>query len=107
MKIAHVIGRTESRGAHLQLSYLAAALSHTFDVEVIVPQGAPALATLSEQSVRATELPLCGKSGFRLSDIRRFEEYFLRTKPDIVHTHGNLAARVGAAPGRCSHVHRS
>lgn len=97
MKIAHVIGRSESRGAHLQLSYLAAALSHTFDVEVIAPQGAPVLATLSEQSIRATELPLCGKSGFRLSDIRRFERYFLRTKPDIVHTHGNLAARVGAA----------
>lgn len=97
MKIVHVIGDGRLSGAGLQLSYLATALSREFEIEVVAPPDAPILSRLRGEPLLTTALPFSLRAGICLSDIRRFEEYFLRTKPDIVHTHGNLAARVGAA----------
>lgn len=104
MKIVHVIGDGRLRGAGLQLSYLAAALSREFEVEVVAPAGAPIFSRLAGEPLITTALPISGRAGFCFSDIRRFEAYFLRTKPDIVHTHGNFAARVGAALAGVPHL---
>ncbi|HBJ18668.1 MAG TPA: hypothetical protein DDY70_02825, partial [Clostridiales bacterium] len=94
MKIVHVIGDGRLRGAGLQLFYLASALSREVETEVIAPPRSPLLTALAKEPLSATALPFSGRRGFPLSDIRRFEEYFLSAKPDIVHTHGNLAARI-------------
>lgn len=104
MKIVHVIGDGRLRGAGLQLSYLAAALSREFEVEVVAPTGAPIFSRLAGEPLLTTALPISGRTGFCFSDIRRFEAYFLRTKPDIVHTHGSFAARVGAALAGVPHL---
>lgn len=97
MKIVHVIGDGRLQGAGLQLSYLVSALSQNYEIEVVAPCGAPLLSRFEGTPIHTTALPVGGRAGFRPGDVRRFESHFLRTAPDIVHTHGNFSARLGAA----------
>jgi glycosyltransferase involved in cell wall biosynthesis len=41
-------------------------------------------------------MPMAKDRSFRAGDVERFREMFSREKPDIVHTHATLSARVGA-----------
>ena len=96
LRITHVISDANVGGAGIQLAYLTEALRDTFDFEIIVPQGSALLSRLPKEGVRITPFSFSPESGLSFRDIRAFARYFRRTKPQIVHTHAALSARVGA-----------
>ncbi len=96
LRITHVISDTNIGGAGIQLAYLCEALRNIFDLEIMVPQGSALLTRLPKEEVKITPFAFASQNRPSWKDVRRFEEYFCRTAPDIVHTHAAVSARIGA-----------
>lgn len=124
MKICQVISDSNIGGAGVLVERICKALCDEFEFLVVVPKGARLKrlfereevsgcragvhsrrrAERSEQrreeercgGVRVVEMPMAKDRSFRAGDVERFRELFAREKPDIVHTHATLSARVGA-----------
>lgn len=97
MKIIHVISDTNVGGAGILLSNLQSALSDLFDFRIILPRGSALLSRLDCKGGRVTELDFEGEKSFSPRDVRKFRAIFKEEKPDVIHTHAALSARIGAS----------
>ena len=109
MKIFQVISDSNIGGAGVLVKRICEALADEFEFTVVVPKGAE-LKRLFEREeergysaeknnrrrIRIIEMAMGCERSFRLWDVERFRELFLREKPDVVHTHAVLSARIGA-----------
>ena len=93
MKITEVISDTNIGGAGVLLASLAEGLKNEFEIEVIMPRGS-LLYNKMPSGIKITELQIAKDRSFSGADFPLFYRYFLKTKPDIIHTHASLTARL-------------
>ena len=112
MRIFQVISDSNIGGAGVLVKRICEALADEFEFTVIVPRGAELKRLLergkqseergtakeknAHRRVRVVEMDMGCERSFRLWDVERFRELFLREAPDVVHTHATLSARIGA-----------
>ena len=93
MRITEVISDTNVGGAGVLLTSIVNELKNDFDFEVILPKGSR-LSSRIPNEVKTTELHIAKDKSFSLSDIPIFLRHFKSSKPDILHTHASLSARL-------------
>lgn len=95
MKITQVISDSNVGGAGILLASVVGELMNEFDFEIIVPQGSRLCERLP-RGVRISELHFRADKSFCPNDISTFHSHLRRSKPNILHTHAALSARIGA-----------
>ena len=95
MKITEVITDTNIGGAGVLLSSVVTSLKNDFSFEVILPQGS-LLVSRFPSEVKVTKMPIAGDKSFSKRDVMTLASYFRSSRPDVVHTHASLSARLAA-----------
>ena len=102
IRILHVISDTNIGGAGHQLLNLLRGLDRDlFHIKVVVPTNAKLIALLDEIAIHHEEVPYLAERSFSIPSIRRLYQIIKKFKPDIVHTHAALSARISARICRC------
>lgn len=97
MKILQVLTDTNIGGAGTWLlNFLSAYDRSSFDIAVVLPTGAALVERISALGVRTIEADSIADRSFSVDGIRVLRDIFRREKPDIVHTHASLSARIVA-----------
>ncbi|MCL2674191.1 MAG: glycosyltransferase [Defluviitaleaceae bacterium] len=106
IKVIHVISDTNIGGAGRCLLNLLECFDYeTFDVQVIVPQGALLVPEIERPGVKCIQVQGMSDKSFSASAIMGFVNLFRELKPDIVHTHAALSARIAAKIAGAKVVH--
>ena len=104
--MVHVISDTNIGGAGRCLLNLLEYFDYeTFDVQVLVPQGALLTPEIERLGVNCIEVQGMSDKSFSLGAIKGFAKLFREIKPDIVHTHAALSARIAAKLAGAKVVH--
>ena len=97
IRILHVISDSNIGGAGHQLLNLLKGLSKdSFDIKVVVPHNAKLIKLLDEISIKHEEAPHLAEKSFSARAIWYLYKIIRDYKPDIVHTHAALSARIAA-----------
>lgn len=67
-----------------------------FDVSAVVPRGSLLLPEIKELGITAYELDNLAEKSLDMGAVGLLRKLFLKLKPDIVHTHGCMSARIAA-----------
>ena len=106
MKILNVITDSNIGGAGRQLlSFLRCCDRDRFDITVALPAGALLTPSLMEIGVRCLEIDGIAEKSFSVPAIWSLRRLFMREKPDIVHAHASMSARIAAKAARCRIVY--
>ena len=77
-----------------------------FDHTVAVPEGSELAPRLRGLGIKVVEMPGIGERSLRLRTILAFRAVLADLRPDIVHTHASLSARIAATlRGGCAVIH--
>jgi glycosyltransferase involved in cell wall biosynthesis len=102
IKITHVLTDSNIGGAGILLSNLLARIDENkFSFEVLLPRGAALSSRLSRLGVRYEEIDIMPDRSFSVGDFFTLLKRFKLDKPDVLHTHGALSARMA---GKCAGV---
>ena len=97
IKILHVISDTNIGGAGHQLLNLLGGLdSSIFAIKVVVPHNAKLKRLLDEIGIEHVEAPHIAERSFSIRAIWHLYKIISAYKPNIVHTHAALSARIAA-----------
>jgi glycosyltransferase involved in cell wall biosynthesis len=107
IKIAHVITDTNIGGAgRILLTYLNRRNKSDFDVSVVVPEGSLLIPELAKTGVKLYRIQNIADRSFNIRAVSALRKIFAEMKPDIVHTHAALSARIAAKLyGKCKIIH--
>ncbi len=101
-KVLNIISDTNIGGAgRVLLNYLRCRDRSRFDVSVALPRGSALIPAIRGQGVEVYEMDVEPDKSMSLGSIAELKEVIRRISPDIVHTHGFLAARVAARRCGC------
>ena len=105
IKVMHVLTDTNVGGAGRYLQTLLSCVDRNrYDVSVVLPRDAAMTGPIEKKGIRVIPVDGCRDRSFSLKDVRLLKEIFLRERPDVVHTHACLSARLAATqcriPGR-------
>jgi glycosyltransferase involved in cell wall biosynthesis len=75
------------------------------DMVVVVPQGALLIEALKEMHVRVLTVEGLAEKSFSISIVRSLKKLIIEEKPDIVHTHASMSARIAARAAGCKIVY--
>lgn len=96
-KVIHVITDSNIGGAgRVLLQYLSNYNRKRYNIRVALPKNSLLLPEIKKRNVPHIELPHISDSSFSPKAILMFKKLFEDEKPDIVHTHASLSARIGA-----------
>ncbi|MDP4152334.1 MAG: glycosyltransferase [Bacillota bacterium] len=96
-KVLQVSSDTNIGGAgKVLLTYLDAYDKKKFNVSVVMPRGSLLKAPVSAKKARIIEIDGMRDKSLDPSAIRILYKLFKKEKPDIVHTHASLSARIAA-----------
>ncbi len=106
-KVINVISDSNIGGAgKMLLGFLKLASKTEFEHLVIIPKESLLVPELENLGIKYIELERIGEKSFSIGAIKLFFDVFKRFKPDIVHTHASLSARIAARMyGKCKIVH--
>ena len=97
IKLIHVITDTNIGGAGVWvLNFLKAYDKEKYDVGVAVPCNSLLAPKISELGVKVFEIAHIADKSFSKEGIREFIKLFKEQKPDIVHCHASLSARIAS-----------
>ncbi len=97
IKLIHVITDTNIGGAGVWvLNFLKAYDREKYDVSVAIPENSLLTDKIREMGVTAHEIPHIADKSFSKEGILEFKKLFKAQKPDIVHCHASLSARVAS-----------
>ncbi len=97
IKIIHALSDTNFGGAGmLLLTCLRHADRSRFDISVILPRDAVLCSRVRELGYRVIEINGGRDKSFDLAAIGEYKRIFKAEKPNIVHTHASLSARIAA-----------
>ncbi|MDR3090619.1 MAG: glycosyltransferase [Clostridiales bacterium] len=97
MKIIQIISDTNIGGAgKYLLAFLDNCDKSSFDTEVILPRGSRLARELKLRGVKFTETLYIGDKSFDYRAVSVLKELFTEARPDIVHTHAVMSARLAA-----------
>ena len=105
-KILHVISDTNFGGAgKLLLTFLANFNRDEFDISVVLPKGSLLAPEVMALDIRTIEIEGISDKTLGLSAIKKLRELFEEEKPELVHTHAALSARIAAKMMKLKVVH--
>ena len=97
IKLIHVITDTNIGGAGVWvLNFLKAYDREKYDVSVALPKNAKLTPKIRELGVLALEVDNIADQSFSKQGIKEFIKLFKEQKPDIVHCHASLSARIAS-----------
>lgn len=97
VRLTHVISDSNIGGAgKYLLTYLANCDRNTFDVSIIVPTGSGLVSEIKALGFKVIETEGLAEKSVSTAAIIRLFKIFKKEKPDIVHTHAALSARIAA-----------
>lgn len=97
IKVIHVLTDTNIGGAGIWLmNYLSAADRSAFDISVALPENALIEERIAALGIRVHTVRGIADASFSKSGVSEFTRLFKIEKPDIVHCHASLSARIAA-----------
>ncbi|MDR2502526.1 MAG: glycosyltransferase, partial [Oscillospiraceae bacterium] len=107
MRVISVISDSNIGGAgNVLVNFMKFADKDKFLHTIALPQGSKLTEKLDSLGVETLEIPGIGEKSFDRRHVARFLRLFREKRPDIVHTHASLSARVAARLyGKCAIVH--
>ena len=97
LKVIEVSSDTNIGGAGRCLIVLASEIDKKeFEPLVLLPKNSLLKTKIEELGVKVIEADIAPDKSLKLSDIFKFITIFKREKPDIVHTHASMSARIAA-----------
>ncbi|MDR0957936.1 MAG: glycosyltransferase [Clostridiales bacterium] len=97
IKVINVISDTNIGGAGVMLLTLAAKYDRdSFEIVTVVPTGSKLVGRLAKLSVRYIETDGIADESFSIKAVSCLLKIFREEKPQIVHTHATLSARIAA-----------
>lgn len=97
LKIIEVSSDTNIGGAGRCLLVLLAEMDTSrFDVSVVIPKNSLLKPKIAELGVKIIEADIAPDKSLDFKAIRTFSDIFKAEKPDIVHTHASMSARIAA-----------
>lgn len=97
LKVIEVSSDTNIGGAGKCLLVLLKEMDKSrFDVSVILPKNSLLKPEIAELGVKIIEADVAPDKSFDFKAIRKFYKIFKEEKPDIVHTHASMSARIAA-----------
>ncbi len=96
MKITHVITDGNVGGAGLLAAAIAEELAGEFETEIILPQGSRLSERISTDRLKLTHLPYRSDVSADAAAIPVFVSHFRKTRPDVLHSHASVTARLCA-----------
>jgi glycosyltransferase involved in cell wall biosynthesis len=101
-----IISDTNIGGAgKLLLVFLANFNRELFDVTVVMPSGSLLLPEVQSMGIRTIEVDNIADKSLALGAIKKLKELYEKEKPDIVHSHASLSARIAAKMAKTKVVH--
>lgn len=103
IKVINVISDANIGGAgKCLITYLANANTSAFDLSVALPKDSLLIPDLIKLKVKYFEIDGLFNKSFDIKAVLALKKLFAKEKPDIVHTHASLSARIAARLyGRC------
>lgn len=102
----HVLTDTNVGGAGIWLiNFLKNHNKNKFDVVAVLAKGAAILPKIKELGVKVIEMEDVGDISFSLPSVKSFRNIIKAEKPDIIHTHASLSARIAAKLCKVPVVH--
>ena len=106
IKVIEVSTDTNIGGAGRVLLILLKELDRTkFDVSVILPENSLLKPEIEKLGVKITEVPGIADKSLDFSAIKTLKDIFNKEKPDVVHTHASMSARIAARLSGCKVVY--
>lgn len=106
IKVIEVSTDTNIGGAGRVLLILLKELDRTkFDVSVILPENSLLKPEIEKLGVRITEVAGIADKSLDFSAIKSLKAIFDEEKPDVVHTHASMSARIAARLSGCKVVY--
>ena len=97
IKLIHVITDTNIGGAGIWvLNFLKAFDREKYEVLVALPKGSLLVPKIEESGIRVCEIPNIADKSFSKEGIKEFIKLFKKERPDIVHCHASLSARIAS-----------
>ena len=96
-KIVHVLTDTNVGGAGIWLlNFLKSFRCNGYDIVVVLPRDAELVARVKEIGIKVREVEDIADKSLSLKGIFRLKKVFSEERPDIVHSHASLSARIAA-----------
>ncbi len=106
IKVIEVSTDTNIGGAGRVLLILLKELDRTkFDVSVILPENSLLKPEIEKLGVKITEVKGIADKSLDFAAIKRLKKIFSKEKPDVVHTHASMSARIAARLSGCKVVY--
>lgn len=106
IKVIEVSTDTNIGGAGRVLLILLKELDRTkFDVSVILPENSLLKPEIEKLGIKITEVEGIADKSLDFSAIKILKKIFSKEKPDIVHTHASMSARIAARLSGCKVVY--
>ncbi len=106
IKVINVISDTNIGGAgRLLLTYLAHADKENFDISVVLPKNSLLKPHLETLCIKFFEIDAMSDKSLDFKAISELKEIFKREKPDIVHSHASMSARIAARSVGCKVIY--
>lgn len=97
IKLLHALTDTNIGGAGIWLlNFLKAYDRKKYDVRVVLPKNSDLIEKVEELDVRVYALSSIADKSFSIEGISEFKRLFKELKPDIIHSHASLSARIAA-----------
>ncbi|MGN1048717.1 MAG: glycosyltransferase [Eubacteriales bacterium] len=97
VKLMHILTDTGLGGAGVWLlNFLSAYDREKYDVSVALPENSVLTERVRNLSVTVFEVPFIADSSYSEKGTKEFLRLFRREKPDLVHCHASLSARIAA-----------
>jgi len=78
------------------LTYLEYCNKEKFDVSIAMPKGSLLKPFAEELGAKVYEIDCEGDKSLSVKNIKAYRKFLKELKPDLVHTHGNMSARIAA-----------
>ena len=102
----HCISDTNFGGAgRVLLNYLSHFNKDIYQVTVVLPKGSKLLGYMDPKSYKIVEFDGLYDRSFDRSDVKNLKKLINESKPDIVHSHGALSARIAGKQCGCKVVY--
>lgn len=106
MKIIEVSSDTNIGGAGRVLLILLKEFDRSkFDVVTVVPKNSLLIPLIKELGVRVIEVDGIADKSLDFSAVSKLKKIFKEEKPDVVHTHASMSARIAAKMAGCKVVY--
>ncbi len=106
IKAMHVLTDTNIGGAGIWLcNFLKSSITQKYDIVAVLPEKAILTPRIRSLGVRVIELKTIGDRSFSFESIREISKVIKKEKPQIVHTHASLSARIASRMNGVSIVH--